>query len=206
MAVHHETFGAGKEIARAWSKQGVTYDEDNFNLKWDSFDFEEVGDDKKPPFLIISFASLFCNHKNLIPQGLFHDRFTDAYNKDLFSIINRGHFLYNGSLGGWFVRKVHLWLPTDETKEPMLGKVARFLTECKQDGYSLKEWTEEERGKAIDEAKMSGKTTLPKSPREQFFASYKAEKVANIAKAKSTLKALEAGCRFHIEADNHYPI
>ncbi|WP_240535918.1 bifunctional DNA primase/polymerase [Candidatus Liberibacter solanacearum] len=49
MAVHHETQGSneGKELARRWSKRGSTYDEENFNYKWGTFDCEENGDNEK---------------------------------------------------------------------------------------------------------------------------------------------------------------
>ncbi|AWL14518.1 DNA primase, partial [Candidatus Liberibacter asiaticus] len=85
MAVHHETRGSskGKEIARRWSKQGSTYDEENFNYKWDTFDFEEIGDTAKKRS---TFTSLFYHHGKLIPKGLLASRFSDAYNKAMFSI------------------------------------------------------------------------------------------------------------------------
>ncbi|MBL0849241.1 MAG: DNA primase [Candidatus Liberibacter ctenarytainae] len=197
MAVHHETYGNGIELACEWSMQGDTYDEANFTYKWDSFDFEEIGDtDKKRS----TFASLFYKHKNLIPEGLFADRFTDAYNHALFSILSRGKFIYVESLGGWFVLDKHLWKSLNNDGKNMIGTIARFLLSCKNDGYSLKEWTKEEREEANEKAKEEGKKP-PKSPREQFFAAYRSKNAEDRSKAKSSTKLLEDDSIFHTDAE-----
>ncbi|WP_407042013.1 bifunctional DNA primase/polymerase, partial [Candidatus Liberibacter solanacearum] len=94
MAVHHETRGSneGKELARRWSKQGSTYDEENFNYKWGTFVLpEEMGEDEQNKKKCSTFASLFCRHRKLIPDGLLEERFSDAYNKAMFSVCKSGY-------------------------------------------------------------------------------------------------------------------
>ncbi|MBY7649514.1 MAG: DNA primase [Candidatus Liberibacter europaeus] len=205
MAVHHETRGSnkGKEIARRWSKQGSTYNEENFNYKWDTFDFEEIGDkDKKRS----TFASLFYHHKNLIPNGLLCDRFTDAYNKALFSVYHKGKYVYIDSLGGWFVKKAHLWSLCAEDKTQMMGILADFLVDCRTDGKDLKEWTDEEFEEEKKKLKKRGSRAMPKSPREQFNNAFRSKGVSDFNRSKSTLALIDTGSIFHLtkEEEENY--
>ncbi|RPD37176.1 DNA primase, partial [Candidatus Liberibacter solanacearum] len=202
MAVHHETRGSneGKELARRWSKQGSTYDEENFNYKWSTFVLPEEMSEDEQKKKCSTFASLFKNHRKLIPDGLLCDRFSDAYNKALFAICNHGNFFYVESLGGWFVRKKHLWELCNGSNELMLSRVHRFLIGCRESGKDLEDWSEEKKIQARQIAKATG-MPLKKSPRDQFYASFKVEKVEGTAKAKSSLNLLEASGLFRIEAN-----
>ncbi|XCE19625.1 phage/plasmid primase, P4 family (plasmid) [Candidatus Liberibacter asiaticus] len=187
MAVHHETRGSskGKEIARRWSKQGSTYDEENFNYKWDTFDFEEIGDTAKKRS---TFTSLFYHHGKLIPKGLLASRFSDAYNKAMFSIYKKGHFLYTADTKAWYKKdknNVYIW---SLTLDKITASIMNFLVSMKEDVFDLSEEPE-------DNNKNS------KSPRFWFNTDYRRQNVEENSKAKSTAQSLEAGSIFSITSD-----
>lgn len=186
MAVHHETRGSdkGKEIARSWSKQGATYDEENFNYKWDTFDFEGIGDDNKKRS---TFTSLFYKYGNFIPSGLLEDRFTDAYNKAIFSVFNARKFLYASDLKQLYKKdknNCYIWRSTDDK---IAGYVMEFLTAMKKDAFDLCEELEED--------------GIKKNPIALYLKSYAKNKANEQSRASSTAKALEAKSVFHITSD-----
>ncbi|MBY7649790.1 MAG: DNA primase [Candidatus Liberibacter europaeus] len=187
MAVHHETRGSnkGKEIARRWSKQGSTYNEENFNYKWDTFDFEEIGDkDKKRS----TFASLFYHHKNLIPNGLLADRFCDSYNKALFSICKRGQFLYTADTKEWYKKDKNNRYIWKITNDKIAGYVMEFLTSIAEDAFDICEEYEDDKGNK-------------KKSRELFFKAYNKRNVTEQSRAKSTANAIESKSLFNITSD-----
>ncbi len=187
MAVHHETQGspAGKELAKRWSKQGSTYDEENFNYKWDTFDCEEDGDTTKKRS---TFASLFYHHRKLIPDGLLEDRFSDAYNKAMFSVSKSGHFLYASDTKAWYKRDEtnrYIWRITDAK---IAGYIMDFLVAQKKDSFDICKELENEDG-------------TKKNPRSLYLKAYAKRNACEQSRSKSTANALESKSQFHITSD-----
>ncbi|XCD58022.1 phage/plasmid primase, P4 family (plasmid) [Candidatus Liberibacter asiaticus] len=187
MAVHHETRGSdkGQDIARRWSKQGSTYDEANFNYKWDTFDCEENGDPAKKRS---TFASLFYHHRKLIPDGLLEDRFSDAYNKALFSVFKLGHFLYASDIKSWYKRDEtnrYIWRITDDK---IAGYIMDFLVAQKNDSFDLCE-------------ELVNEDDTKKNPRALYLKAYDKRNACQYSTSKSTANALESKSQFHITSD-----
>ncbi|XCD38163.1 phage/plasmid primase, P4 family (plasmid) [Candidatus Liberibacter asiaticus] len=187
MAVHHETQGspAGKELAKRWSKQGSTYDEENFNYKWDTFDCEEDGDTTKKRS---TFASLFYHHRKLIPDELLASRFSDAYNKAMFSVFKSGHFLYASDIKAWYKRDEnnhYIWRITDDKIE---GYIMDFLVAQKNDSFDLCE-------------ELVNEDDTKKNPRALYLKAYDKRNACQYSTSKSTANALESKSQFHITSD-----
>ncbi|MBA5724566.1 phage/plasmid primase, P4 family [Candidatus Liberibacter sp.] len=185
MAVHHETYGHGKEIARAWCKQSKTkYNADIFNAKWNSFDFEEIGNaDKKRS----TFASLLYDkkYKQCIPAGLTFDRFSDVHIASLFAILTKGMYIYNEGKGGWYKRENHLWLMFSTIGGSMQGQITDFLLALKKDSRDLEEGSTEKDCSRAKYAKL-----------------YARKKMGETSKSKSVLAMLEAKSEnLFVEAD-----
>ncbi|WP_245412541.1 PriCT-2 domain-containing protein [Candidatus Liberibacter solanacearum] len=187
MAVHHETQGSneGKELARRWSKQGSTYDEENFNYKWSTFDCEENGDNEKKRS---TFASLFYHHRKLIPDGLLEERFSDAYNKAMFSVFKSGYFLYASDTKSWYKRDKtnrYIWRSTDDK---IAGYIMEFLVSMKKDAFDLCE-------------EIENKDGTKKNPRALYLKAYAKRNACEQSRSKSTANAIEAKSPFHISSE-----
>ncbi|AHA28004.1 phage/plasmid primase, P4 family [Candidatus Liberibacter americanus] len=175
MAVHHETRGSdkGKAIAKAWSKQGHTYDEDNFNYKWDTFDFEEIGDDTKKRS---TFDSLFYKHGHLIPNALKATRFSDAYNKAMFTLFYSKKLRYAIDKEEWYEKHGCIW---KKVQGAITGYISKFLVGMKYDNLDLCTEYEDDNGDITN-------------PRSLYLKAYKQSKAEEHSKANSTAKLLQA--------------
>ncbi|KGB27520.1 DNA primase, partial [Candidatus Liberibacter solanacearum] len=187
MAVHHETRGSnkGKELARRWSKRGSSYDEENFNYKWSTFDCEEEGDSEKKRS---TFASLFYHHRKLIPDGLLEERFSDAYNKAMFSSFKSGHFLYASDTKAWYKKDKtnrYIWRITDDK---IAGYIMDFLVSMKKDAFDLCE-------------EIENKDGTKKNPRALYLKAYTKRNACEQSRSKSTANAIEAKSPFHLSSE-----
>ncbi|ADR51956.1 P4 family phage/plasmid primase [Candidatus Liberibacter solanacearum CLso-ZC1] len=187
MAIHHETQGSheGKELARRWSKRGSSYDEENFNYKWSTFDCEEEGDSEKKRS---TFASIFYHHRKLIPDGILEERFSDAYNKAMFSVFKSGYFLYASDTKAWYKKDKtnrYIWRITDDK---IAGYIMEFLISMKKDAFDLCE-------------EIENKDGTKKNPRALYLKAYAKRNACEQSRSKSTANAIEAKSPFHISSE-----
>ncbi|PWL04324.1 DNA primase, partial [Candidatus Liberibacter asiaticus] len=128
------------------------------------------------------------HHGKLIPDGLLASRFSDAYNKAMFSVFKSGHFLYASDIKAWYKRDEnnhYIWRITDAKIE---GYIMEFLVSQEKDSFNLCETIENEDG-------------TKKHPRLLYLKTYEKSKACEQSKSRSTANALESKSQFHITSD-----